>query len=319
MNTKTVIISTAATAIILIGGIVYLTNKKNVSPKSARPVATNTVEAPEEPTGDITPKKETKNPSDIASLEPAAPVQPPPLTDEETAPFDPRVAIGKKNLKTAELMLGMFKLAISMKDSTGIDIMQMGEDTDELAQKLSLRLQLTEEQKTAFQEILKENNKKQNIENKIVLEGLLEMDKEKASELLALQMLTEEELSSNPELASYSKSLEQDIANELGVDPEALNNDIDSSTSWTQNDELIDDLSAQLTPPQQTELLTYLEEQKLRKAERYAYERSSQLSNQLGLNEEDRGALYDYLSENPDATDKDIKDNLAPELRELMK
>ena len=57
----------------------------------------------------------------------------------------------------------------------------------------------------------------------------------------------------------------------------------------------------------------------LRKKEKQAYRRSSQLANQLGLNEEDRKALYDYLYENPNAAQEDISDNLAPELRELMK
>jgi hypothetical protein len=59
-------------------------------------------------------------------------------------------------------------------------------------------------------------------------------------------------------------------------------------------------------------------EQQKRVAERIAYERTSELANQLGLNEEDRAGLYQYLYENPEATHEDISQKLVPELRELM-
>jgi len=120
-----------------------------------------------------------------------------------------------------------------------------------------------------------------------------------------------------PELQSYNESLQQEVAKELGINPEDFATE--PAPPWDRNDAVLDKLHAQLAPQQQEELSTYLEEQEIREKEQRAHQRSSQLANQLGLNEEDRGALYDYLYQNPDATDKDIKDNLSQELHELMK
>lgn len=87
---------------------------------------------------------------------------------------------------------------------------------------------------------------------------------------------------------------------------------------WHQNNEVMKALDDLLTPEQREELFCYIEEQDLRERDMQAYMRSSQLADTLGLNEEDRTALYEYLKQNPGADNTDISEHLSPELRELM-
>jgi hypothetical protein len=87
---------------------------------------------------------------------------------------------------------------------------------------------------------------------------------------------------------------------------------------WNDNEELMTSLGDMLSTEEQAGLEHYIEELEVRRKEQAAYARANRLTERLGLNEQDRAALYEYLYENPSATNDEIAENLSPELRELM-
>lgn len=328
MSTKTLIITASVAATTLLGGGVYFANQVSTTSADRRePATTNPATTPREQpvVPAMAPEKTVEATTATAIAAPNTPLASAPSkntsSDAITSLDDPRAAIGSKRLKEAEQLLSIMQFAMSMGGSENIEISMDGmtEETDVLVKKLSLRLGLTEEQQLAFQEILEESKREAvgPVDPQALLEGILEMDRKKASEFLALQMMEEQGEPLTPELQSYNESLQLEVAKELGINPEDFESE--PPPPWDRNDAVLDKLYAQLAPQQQKELSTYVGEQEIREKEQQTLLRSSQLANQLGLNEEDRGALYDYLYENPDATQEDISDNLAPELRELLK
>ena len=90
---------------------------------------------------------------------------------------------------------------------------------------------------------------------------------------------------------------------------------------WYEKPELLDLMRGHLSADQQAELQEFVDEQKAREQERqeaHARMRSGVIADRLGLDEAERTELHEYLRENPDASGREIKGILAPELRELL-
>jgi hypothetical protein len=90
---------------------------------------------------------------------------------------------------------------------------------------------------------------------------------------------------------------------------------------WHEKPELLDAMRGHLSAEQQAELEEFVDEQKAREQERqeaHARMRSGVIADRLGLDEAERRELHEYLRENPDASGREIKGILAPELRELL-
>lgn len=229
-----------------------------------------------------------------------------------------------EQLKKAEQLFAMIKAAKPIIESSpnlgqGDRIIKDGED---LARKLELRLNVGEEQAAAFHDILaahaNENAHRMEAamqEANRKLSEFLDMDQETAVTLLALEMMKDEGHPLTPEQEAYYQAYSEQYGTGFGQghDPSA-----GLFERWYDNADVLAALEAELDPAQQAELMTYVEEQKLREQEQQIYHRTNQLANQLGLNEADRQALYDYLNQYPEATLEDIAAELTPELRDLL-
>ena len=90
---------------------------------------------------------------------------------------------------------------------------------------------------------------------------------------------------------------------------------------WYEDPKIVAAMNQQLAPAKQAEFAAYVEEQKERDQETrhmHARMRANQLSEQLGLGREDHSALLDYLKENPDAPNSEIRALLPSELQALL-
>jgi hypothetical protein len=90
---------------------------------------------------------------------------------------------------------------------------------------------------------------------------------------------------------------------------------------WHEKPEVLDAMRGHLSAEQQAELEEFVDEQKAREQERqeaHARMRSGVIADRLGLDEAERTELHEFLRENPDASGREIKGILAPELRELL-
>ena len=88
--------------------------------------------------------------------------------------------------------------------------------------------------------------------------------------------------------------------------------------AWHESSEVMQAIKGALPPNQWDNVLLYVEEQALRDVDTQAYMRSTQLADTLGLDEVDRTALYKFLQENPDISNRELSEQLSPELRALM-
>jgi len=194
-------------------------------------------------------------------------------------------------------------------------------DSEELAEKLTLRLLLGSPVKDQLQTILTEHTNKQVLyaENEgrqsiAILKLRLIGDPQDLTHYYALNAKRREgETLTGEETAFYEEFQEcgptkEDMAREELFDP----------GEWYENEDVVAALKAPLSTEQQAELAVVVEEQIKRDREAAAYKRTDKLTQQLGLNETDRLALYEFLYWNPDASNADITEQLSPELRDLV-
>ncbi len=304
MKTKTLILAASLAVVAAIGTSVYKTAGSKADPQNSVPPAATTSAPIESPISEeaiepaniselISPEKKPATISDTSETEPQRP------------PIDPEILAQAEQLYTI------------MEAGAGGGIMDMLPRTDpaseaaELTKKLQLRIGLNEEQTALFHSLLEANaTARIGPDPSEIIHTIMALEKEKVIDLMALGMMGNE---LTPEQREYMMTLEKTAKAITG----------DQSTempeTWEKNEELQAQLKESLDPTQQAELDKYIEEQIHRKAEKKAYRRSNDIADMLGLNEADRSALYDYLYENPTATNKDIAEQLSPELRELFK
>ena len=238
--------------------------------------------------------------------------------------MDPPTDINPEQLKKAEQLISLIQFARPMLESHP-DLGLGGianKERESLAKKLELRLNMGEEQAMMFNKILAAHTKEQLQQLEVATEEInrklsefLDLDREITIPLLALNMMKDAGQAFTPEQEAFFQTYSEQYEIDWGQNSDTPNNDFEQ---WYDSEDVLSALEAQLDSAQQTELRTFIEEQKLREQEQKAYFRTNQLANDLGLNEADRAALYDYLYENPDATNEDIKELLTPELRELL-
>lgn len=90
---------------------------------------------------------------------------------------------------------------------------------------------------------------------------------------------------------------------------------------WYENQPILDAMGRHLSPEEKSELDRFVVEQKNRDREALtmqAYMRSSRIAERLGLDDEDRNTLYEFIRAHPDASRSEIVKIVAPELRDLL-
>ncbi|MBN2684123.1 MAG: hypothetical protein JXR40_02485 [Pontiellaceae bacterium] len=319
MKTKTIIITAAAVAVTaLICGGIYLSNqskqnKSDVEPTASAEEATSTNEALA-----LTTIVETI----------PEPIPKDPMLDQSTSePYYPTVAavdINPESREQAEKMLSIVELALPLLERMGNNRINQAFDTGDLAKKLELRLNMDEEQAAIFSDILasyEQSEAQRYRENMTELMDtfttMLDDDRDSIVDLIALRDMQRNGESLSEDQEDYFRSIATGLGENFNLDdPSQLMKW--QTVPWNENEDVMYELNAELSPDQQTELATYLQEQQLRKTEEAVYRRTNRIANDLGLNEADRAALYDYLYTNPEATQDDIADKLSPELRDLL-
>lgn len=245
-----------------------------------------------------------------------------PVAGDESEHDAPEIA--PEYLKQAEQTLSVMEILAKAMDT---DMVQIGApmaalDTDSITRKLQLRMGMDEEQAARLHEILQvyadgaqQQVKEQNEKQLRAFMAMMEEDREDLLGYLALEAMKAGGAEMTPEQMAYYQSLSDRLEAAMGLDPSSH---VDYPKEWYENEDVLSELNMQLSRDQQEELASYIDEQQIRQREQQALSRANELAHTLGLNEADRGALYDYLYENPEASNEEITDMLSPELRDLM-
>lgn len=141
---------------------------------------------------------------------------------------------------------------------------------------------------------------------------LLDSDRDAYVNYLALEAMVSRGHPLSDEQAAFHKEFVQ--AGERGAETA-------DEREWHEKPELLDEMRRHLSPDQRAELAEYVDEQRARERERQdtrARMRSGMIADRLGLDESERTALFEHLRGNPDASGQELKEILAPELRELL-
>ncbi len=314
MKAKILIITAAA----VVGGGVYIATRSSEDNIPSRPA---TESSDSQPNPAAQPIKTSSAGQEMGTSDGPMPAgNEMPVQTDMDRPTD----INPEQLKKAEQIYAMIKAARPIIESNP-DLRQVDmiiKNSEALARKLELRLNMGQEQAMAFNDILAAhaNENAHRMEAALQeanhdLSEFLNIDRETAVTLLALEMMKGAGQSLSPEQEAYYQIYNEQYGPGFGQGPDPS---VTRFERWYDNADVLAALEAQLDPAQQAELRTYVEEQNLREQEQKIYQRANHLANDLGLNEADRLALHDYLNDNPDATDEDIKELLAPELKELM-
>ncbi len=308
MKAKALVITAVAATVVLGGGIYLITRSQSEREQ--------TVSDPQQPSIGAGQQIETnaQTASDTSSNHPEELLRGLAQSDSshtEVAPKNNAMGITPEYLKTAER-----RFSIELENT--IFKVSVGEirDTDHLTKKLQLRMGLNPDQTTNFHAILttyRDYTYQQRKEFKGKWQNMMKAEGESMVNCCALEAMIEDGEELSPEQSAYLQSL-----NELKstIRDQAAANYLPKK--WHENESVLQELNAQLTPEQQRELATYIEEMGVREREESTLRHANDLAETLGLNEADRGALYDYLYEHPEASDDDIAEHLSPELRELM-
>ena len=318
MKTKTIIISAAVAAIVLIGGGIYLSSqsKKELShaeKKASAEEAAITLESP--PLTTTVKTIPEPIPTDPTSYQ------------GSSEPYYPTVAavdINPKSREQADQMLSLLEMALPLMSRMGNSRINQAFDTGDLAKKLELRLNMDEEQAAIFSDILAsyEQSEAQRYRENLAelmdtFTTMLDDDRDSIVDLIALRDMQRNGESLSVDQEDYFRSIATGLGENFNLDdPSQLMKW--QTVPWNENEDVMYELNAELSPDQQNELATYLQEQQLRETEEAVYRRTNRIANDLGLNEADRAALYDYLYTNPEATQDDIAEKLSPELRDLL-
>ena len=216
----------------------------------------------------------------------------------------------------------MIKMAADMM---GNDMVQnaLASQIKNPSRKLQLRLSLDPDNAARFDEVLTthtaaETKRVQDAANSTmsIMGELIETDRENMVNFLALQSMQRAKVPLDAAQQEFFQEYAMKMVKTEGF--EDIQKANVPAREWYEAEEVLSSLNEGLSPDQQTALAEYVDEQINRKKEEKAYKRTNKLANTLGLNEVDRTALYDYLYENPDASNDDITEQLSPELRELM-
>lgn len=309
MKTKTIIIAASVVATAVIGTSLYKAGQTKETASES--------------------KASSQNPAitSAGSADDAPPMNPPEVMPDVLAPqkIQPatgkaKAAVGKSSvrhdvlldpeaLQKAEQQYAMMEATVSGGMMKMLPQKDPVKETDALTKKLQLRLGLDGEQSRVFHEALLANTEARKAEDPTkIVQRMMDMDRDYVIHLLAMNMMAGD---LTPEQQDYRMALA--MAGKDYFAPGKI------PKNWEKNEDVLAHLNAVLTEAQKEELSVYLEEQVIRNTESKALRRTNELSGKLGLNEADRSALYDYLYENPKATQEDIAEQLSPELRELLK
>ena len=317
MKTKTIAI-TALAATVIIGGGVYLA----VQPRSEKHQAESELQQSSKlsvprigrPGGYAARAGSGSTPkSELAQTDSASDVI---IPDSAALEIDPKY-----------LELGLHRLSL-MEFETDAEISSLMKyysrvNTDRVARKLHLRMNLSAEQSARFDEILKLHAEKVNqaefkrgMARNERFKTMLTDERESLIPFYALETMREYGMELTPEQHEYYRSVEKLVYSDMSL--AAFEDDYDIPAVWYKDDAVMKDLYAALDPDQQGELATYIEERAVRRKEEKVLRRTNRLADRLALNEADRTALYSYLYENPAATQDEIAKLLSPELHELL-
>lgn len=310
MKTKTVLISAAIATTAFTGTGVYLAALKADTEIAEPSVTAPAVRQKTLSTEPVAHSTETHEQAVIAA--PATiPAEPEPLS----------LGIDPTHLQQARQAAGLLEMALPMMNSDMVKT-AMTKKIENPSEKLRLRLSLEPEAAAIFDEVLSRHTETESqrlldsmTEATETIGKLMEVDREGFVNFMALQSMQKAGELLSPSQEEYIRTYTEKMT--------ALNTDMGSGINqeprqWYEIDTVVESLNESLSEEQQQELATHVEELKIRKREETAYRRTNELANTLGLNEEDRTALYKYLHANPDATNDDIAEKLSPELRKLM-
>ena len=326
MKAKAIIISTAVAATALVSTGVYLSNKTENAPaenqtESLVDAIENTA-PPEASQAERSVTEAQPNVSDISSAEtPGEAVQTSVATTAVATSSDgATLGISPKHLRQAEQLVGMMEMAFPLMENDMMKTAIAGQ-VENPSKKLSVRLGLDPETEKEFSAILTahaESESSRTLEQTTgmmdSMKQMVEDDREAAVNYMALESMKDAGETLSPEQRTYTRKWKRRMKKSFNMEDDEQA----EPRQWYEDENVLGELNELLTEPQQDELLTHVVEKEERALERRAYDRSSELANTLGLNEADRSALYDYLYENPDASNNDISEQLAPELRSLM-
>ncbi|MBN2702679.1 MAG: sigma-70 family RNA polymerase sigma factor [Pontiellaceae bacterium] len=318
MKTKTIIITAAVAATVLVGGGIYLSNQSKQEINNSDKTASS-----EEATSTL----------ETTALTTIVETIPEPIPTDPTSyygssePYYPAVVpvdISPESREQAEQMLSLLEMALPLLERMGNNRINQAFDTGDLAKKLELRLNMDEEQAAIFSDILAsyEQSEAQRYRENLAelmdtFTTMLDDDRDSIVDLIALRDMQRNGESLSVDQEDYFRSIAADLGENFNLDdPSQLMKW--QTVPWNENEDVMYELNAELWPDQQAELATYLQEQQLRETEEAVYRRTNRIANDLGLNEADRVALYDYLYTNPEATQDDIAEKLSPELRDLL-
>ncbi len=308
MNAKALLITAVAATVVLGGGVYLTTRSQSEKEQTALDPQLPSLEAGQQ----IETNAQTT--SDTSSNRPKELLRGLAQSDSshtETAPKNNAMGITPEYLKTAEQ-----RFSIDLKNTYFNPYDKELRDTDHLTKKLQLRMGLNADQTANFSAILtayKDYSDQQKKEFKGKWQSMMEAERESMMNYWALYSMKGDGVELSPEQNAYLQSVDEQRGT---IRDQAY--DIHWPKKWYENESILQELNAQLTPDQQNELATYIEEKGVREREANALRHANDLAETLGLNEADRGALYDYLYEHPEASDDDIAEHLSPELRELM-
>jgi len=190
------------------------------------------------------------------------------------------------------------------------------------AKKLALRLGLDPDAEQSIEAVLtgalaaqiKERMESENLRLRREA-SLLESNHEDYVSYLALRTMHAQGVRLSDEQQAFHDKFEGALAQDSSTAASAR------VLPWYENLQIVAALNQHLAPTKQLELAAYVEEQKERDRETrsmHAQMRANQLSEQLGLGKRDQSTLQDYLEENPDAPNSEIRALLPSELRGLL-
>ena len=320
MKAKTVIISAVTAVGVITGTGIYLAVQDGEDAPAAGEIVLNGEPGPAANAAISRPSAGNDGDANPANETPEEPLseQPPTENTGFAALTDPQsLGIDDAYIERGEQMTAMGEMMLKMMGS-GMMRSRITRSIENPSKKLSLRLGLDPETTTLFEDAFSnyaetetERVAKAADDMVVTMTDLLENDREGLVSFMALQSMKGAGEALTEEQEAYFAEFGQTLGTDMGWGQMA-------PQQWNDNEELMTSLGDMLSTEEQAGLEHYIEELEVRRKEQAAYARANRLTERLGLNEQDRAALYEYLYENPSATNDEIAENLSPELRELM-
>jgi hypothetical protein len=309
MNIKTMLISAIFAAVVFIGTALYLAGRSpDQTEEIAIPVPKPTARVARPETKVVEPEEESTDTTIMDSTE----------ESEPEISFSGQNSLGIDEAELADIRRMVASMSEEIDSNNSVEqeaYYYRDSETDQTPEALALRLALDPEAAEALNELLSTYNatqleqmmtaQKKYAEN---VKNMLKTDPEGYANYLALLYMRSPDHQLTEEQEAYFLKYQQmiDVSD-------------DSTTkTWYDDLDIMTKLNERLSPEQQTELNNYVQEKKNRQREIDAYMRSFDLAETLGLNDADRTALYEYIYNNPDASNEDVSELLTPELKELL-